>query len=206
MPTLYHTSSSEPPFPLLSTHAPPPFSLKSTHRAEKVTSGRRMADHPISACRQEVSPQKALLRTQCYHQHAPHASGGVAAAHLVNYALHRVTQRLKNHKDPRMASLKSVNNLLSLQTGDKQAYKWGSRQPMRRRRGDVHDDLTAAVFHLDWEGMLRCPRGMFHPCYIRRKSPPPPSPSFPTIFNSLWAKHSITANSPGYSTTRQSGG
>lgn len=101
---------------------------------------------------QEVAPQKALLRMQCYHQKAPQANGGAAAAHLVNFALHQVTQRLRNHRDPRMASLKSVNNLLSLQTGDKQAYKWGSRQPVRRRRGDVHDDLTAAVFHLDWEG------------------------------------------------------
>jgi hypothetical protein len=89
---------------------------------------------------------------QCYHQKAPRANGGAAAAHLVNFALQRVTQRLKNHKDPRMASLNSVNKLLSLQTGDKLQYKWGSRQPVRRRRGDVHEDITVAVFKLDWEG------------------------------------------------------
>lgn len=100
----------------------------------------------------EVAPRKALLRMQCYHQKAPRANGGAAAAHLVNFALQRVTQRLKNHKDPRMASLNSVNKLLSLQTGDKLQYKWGSRQPVRRRRGDVHEDITVAVFKLDWEG------------------------------------------------------
>ena len=99
-----------------------------------------------------MPPQKALLRAQCWHEKSPQANGGVAAAHLVNYALHRVTQRVQSHKDPSMASLKSLNSLLRLQAGDKNAYKFGSRQPVRRRRGDVHDDLTAAVFHLDWEG------------------------------------------------------
>ena len=29
-------------------------------------------------------------------------------------------------------------------------YRWGKRQPVRRRRGDVHGDLSAIVLHLDW--------------------------------------------------------
>ena len=42
----------------------------------------------------------------------------------------------------------------SLWTGDKSGYKWGKRQPVRRRRGDVHGDLSAIVMRLDWQGKL----------------------------------------------------
>jgi len=38
----------------------------------------------------------------------------------------------------------------SLYTGDRSLYRWGKRQPVRRRRGDVHGDLSAIVLHLDW--------------------------------------------------------
>ena len=40
----------------------------------------------------------------------------------------------------------------SLWTGDKSGYRWGKRQPVRRRRGDVHGDLSAIVIHLDAQG------------------------------------------------------
>ena len=102
--------------------------------------------------RQEVTPLSAVLRTQCYFQTAPKANSSSAGAHLINYALHCVTDRLKDHKDLRMSSLRSVNNLVSLPLGDKSQYKWGSKQPVRRRRGDVHKDLTALAFRLHWEG------------------------------------------------------
>ena len=42
--------------------------------------------------------------------------------------------------------------LQSLYSGDRSLYKWGKRQPVRRRRGDVHGDLSAIVLHLDWSG------------------------------------------------------
>lgn len=54
--------------------------------------------------------------------------------------------------DPRMSSLKSVTNLASLWTGSKDNFRWGGRQPLRRRRGDVHGDLTSIVLQFDWEG------------------------------------------------------
>ena len=46
----------------------------------------------------------------------------------------------------------------SLWTGDKSGYKWGKRQPVRRRRGDVHGDLSAVVLRLDTtQGRLTLP-------------------------------------------------
>ena len=92
------------------------------------------------------------MRTHHFYEAAPKACGGSAAAHLINYALDCVTQRLRGAQDPRMRSLRSVNNLLSLHTGERSQFKWGDRQPVRRRRGDVHGDLTAVIFRLDWEG------------------------------------------------------
>ena len=49
--------------------------------------------------------------------------------------------------------------LQSLYSGDRSLYKWGKRQPVRRRRGDVHGDLSAIVLHLDWSGS-----GELRPC------------------------------------------
>ena len=99
-----------------------------------------------------MEPERALLRCDCYNKIAPKANSSSAAAHLINYGLHCVTDRLKGSSDLRMSSLKSVNNLVSLQTGDKSQYKWGSRQPVRRRRGDVHRDMTVITANLHWEG------------------------------------------------------
>ena len=103
-------------------------------------------------CRQEVEAERALLRAERYYKIAPKANSSSAAAHLINYGLHCVTDRLKDSKDLRMSSLKSVNNLVSLQSGDKSQYKWGSRQPVRRRRGDVHRDMTVVTARLHWAG------------------------------------------------------
>ena len=44
--------------------------------------------------------------------------------------------------------------LQSLWTGDRSMYRWGKRQPVRRRRGDVHGDLSAIVLRLAWNGEL----------------------------------------------------
>ena len=52
-----------------------------------------------------------------------------------------------------MRSLQEVHHLNSLWVGDKTNYKGASRQPLRRRRGDVHGDLSAAVLQLQWEGV-----------------------------------------------------
>ena len=93
-----------------------------------------------------------MLRLRHYFEHAPRANQGAAAAHLTNYALHCITRRVRGSADLRNRSLRSVGNLQSLQLGDRSQYKWGDRQPVRRRRGDVHGDLTAIVLRLDWEG------------------------------------------------------
>ena len=45
----------------------------------------------------------------------------------------------------------------SLYTGDRSLYRWGKRQPVRRRRGDVHGDLSAIVLHIDWAGSGEAP-------------------------------------------------
>ncbi len=47
--------------------------------------------------------------------------------------------------------------LQSLWTGDRSMYRWGKRQPVRRRRGDVHGDLSAIVLRLAWNGVLPPP-------------------------------------------------
>ena len=51
-----------------------------------------------------------------------------------------------------MASLLSTSQLQQLWVGSRANYRWGGRQPLRRRRGDVHGDLTALVLRLDWDG------------------------------------------------------
>ena len=45
-----------------------------------------------------------------------------------------------------------VSKLDSLHVGDRSQFKYGRRQPVRRRRGDVHGDLSAIVLHFDWAG------------------------------------------------------
>ena len=40
----------------------------------------------------------------------------------------------------------------SLYVGDRSGYKYSRRQPVRRRRGDVHGDLSAIVLHIDYPG------------------------------------------------------
>ncbi|CAL8471895.1 g11437 [Coccomyxa elongata] len=97
----------------------------------------------------ELPSHKALLRLRHYHEAAPSATGGNAAAHLTNFALHTVARRSTRLSDPRMRSLKSVSHLQSLYTGDRSGYKYSRRQPVRRRRGDVHGDLSAIVLHID---------------------------------------------------------
>lgn len=103
-------------------------------------------------CRREVAPFKAALRTHHFFETAPHASNSSAAANLINYSLHCVTQRMKAHTDRRMTSLNSVSNLVSLQAGNKGQFKYGHKQPVRRRRGDVHEDITTIVAYFDWKG------------------------------------------------------
>lgn len=102
--------------------------------------------------RHELPAQKALLRLRHFHDAAPSANGGNAAAHLTNFALHTVARRASRLTDPRMRSLRSVGHLQSLYTGDRSGYKWSRRQPVRRRRGDVHGDLSAIVLRIDWSG------------------------------------------------------
>ena len=51
-----------------------------------------------------------------------------------------------------MRSLKSVSHLESLHKGSKAAARHKSRQPVRRKRGDVHGDLMALVLRFDWPG------------------------------------------------------
>lgn len=100
----------------------------------------------------DLTAQNALLRMQHYHASVPDASNGNGAAHLTNYALHNVTQRTRRTRDPRMRAIRHVSQLQSLWAGDIGNYKWGGRQPVRRRRGDVHGDMTSVVLHLDWAG------------------------------------------------------
>lgn len=51
-----------------------------------------------------------------------------------------------------MVSLNSVSNLVSLQAGHKGQFKYGHKQPVRRRRADVHDDMTIVAAFFDWKG------------------------------------------------------
>ena len=109
----------------------------------------------VSLCRQELSSDSAALRMDCYHKHVPTANGANAAAHLNNHALHAVTRRVRASADPRMRSLRNVQHLQRLWVGDRTSVKLSHRQPVRRRRGDVHGDLSAVVLHLQWEGACR---------------------------------------------------
>ena len=102
--------------------------------------------------RRELPPDNALLRLKHFHDHVPAANHGNAASHLINHALHAVTRRLQSSPDPRMCSLQSVQHLQRLWVGDRSNVKLGRRQPVRRRRGDVHKDLSAVVLHLHWHG------------------------------------------------------
>lgn len=100
----------------------------------------------------DVTAQNALLRMQHFYASVPAASHGNGAAHLTNFALHNVTQRTKRMRDPRMRAIRHVSQLQSLWAGDIGNYKWGGRQPVRRRRGDVHGDMTSVVLRVNWPG------------------------------------------------------
>lgn len=100
----------------------------------------------------DVTAQNALLRMQHFYASVPTASHGNGAAHLTNFALHNVTQRTKRMRDPRMRAIRHVSQLQSLWAGDIGNYKWGGRQPVRRRRGDVHGDMTSVVLRVNWPG------------------------------------------------------
>lgn len=90
---------------------------------------------------------------QHFYASTPSSSDGNAAAHLTNYALHNVVERTKRMRDPRMRAIRQVVQLQSLWPGDIGNYKWGGRQPVRRRRGDVHGDMTTMVLRIKWPGM-----------------------------------------------------
>lgn len=60
--------------------------------------------------------------------------------------------RVSSSADPRMAVLRDPATLQQLWKGSQRNYRWGGRQPLRRRRGDVHGDLSAVVIRLDWAG------------------------------------------------------
>ncbi len=51
-----------------------------------------------------------------------------------------------------MRAIRHVSQLQSLWAGDVGNYKWGGRQPVRRRRGDVHGDMTSVVLRINWPG------------------------------------------------------
>ena len=102
-----------------------------------------------------MTAQNALLRMQHFYATVPTASHGNGAAQLTNYALHNVTQRTKRMGDPRMRAIRHVSQLQSLWAGDVGNYKWGGRQPVRRRRGDVHGDMTSVVLRVNWPGQLQ---------------------------------------------------
>ncbi len=51
-----------------------------------------------------------------------------------------------------MRAIRHVSQLQSLWAGDVGNYKWGGRQPVRRRRGDVHGDMTSVVLRVNWPG------------------------------------------------------
>ena len=103
-----------------------------------------------SQCRREVGPAKAVCRLQTLSQ-LPSDHQPDQAAHLINYALHAVTGRMRKLSDPRMRALSSVSALQSLWVGSQASYR-GYRTPLRRKRGDVHGDLTAIVIQLQESG------------------------------------------------------
>ena len=96
-----------------------------------------------------MAPAHALLRLQHLAQEVPSASAGNPAAHLINYALHAVARRMQKADDPRLRALSSVSALESLWVG---SHPGEERAPLRRRRGDVHGDLTTVVIQLTWPG------------------------------------------------------
>lgn len=103
-----------------------------------------------------MAPQKALLRMQSLHQLPEGSNGGNnAASHLINCALHAVTRRMSRLADPRMRALSSVSALQSLWVGSRANYAGYPRAPVRRKRGDVHSDLTAVVLQLPEQGEQR---------------------------------------------------
>ena len=116
----------------------------------------RLRNHSACCpCRKELSPQKVLLRMRALHRlPAPAKAGGCdLAQHLTNYALHAVTRRMQGQEDPRMRALSSVSALTRLWVGSIDNYECNlSRVPLRRRRGDVHGDLTAVVIELGASG------------------------------------------------------
>lgn len=106
----------------------------------------------------ELTAHQAALRAQEMVKCAPHATGGNTAAHLTQLALQAVAARTSRQiSDPRMSSLRTPGHLQQLWMGSRANYRWGGRQPLRRRRGDVHGDLSALVLRLDWDSgeMLR---------------------------------------------------
>ena len=105
------------------------------------------------SCRDELAPAKALLRLQHLAHEVPSANRCNPAAHLANYALHAVTKRMRKLTDPRMHALSSVVALESLWVGSRANFPGLERMPVRRRRGDVHADLTTVVIRLAWPGM-----------------------------------------------------
>lgn len=136
----------------------------------------------------ELPAHTAVLRLSHYHESTPLATGANAAAHLTQYALQTVVERTVRSKDRRMAALKSTETLQQLWKGDRSNYRWSARQPMRRRAGDVHGDLTAIVIHLDWEGTKRVPRNS----------------SFSKKLRCAMSGHAVPRNSSGNSLARTS--
>jgi hypothetical protein len=100
----------------------------------------------------ELPAAKALLRLRARADMAPGATDGNAAAHLVQFALQTVTRRTTRQADRRFSSLSSVAALQQLHKGSRSNYRRAGRQPLRRRAGDVHGDLSAVVVEFDWEG------------------------------------------------------
>lgn len=86
----------------------------------------------------------------------PQSDRTTPAGHLINLALHSVASRMQQQVDPRMSALKTVSSFQSLHVGDISKYKWGGRQPVRRRRGDVHGDMSLLAVRLQWAGGLSC--------------------------------------------------
>ncbi|KAK9837409.1 hypothetical protein WJX81_000323 [Elliptochloris bilobata] len=99
----------------------------------------------------ELPAHSALLRLQLWAACGAPAllrPAGGAAGQLVNATLHAVAARAGRLADPRMRSLRSVSHLASLWAGDRSSYKYRGRQVVRRRRGDVHGDLTVVVLQV----------------------------------------------------------
>jgi len=106
----------------------------------------------------ELPAQQAAVRVSSLAASAPHALGGNSAAALAQLALQNVAVRCSASKDPRMSALRDPATLQQVWTGSKRNYRWGGRQPLRRRRGDVHGDLSAVVLRFDWAGSHVLPR------------------------------------------------